>query len=597
MLNKTIKSNLVEFPVVFASSAKPLWINTEALNKLINGIYDITQFFEEISFVVPDNEFFEEITLNKSISKSAMAERYGGMGVGVNGGGARSGNIGNFQIKGIGRNLLAGQTCDHWHSYGGLNLIDAIYETINSQVYGKILPIGVAQVYGILITGEKTAVLPGSEEKSLEDRRGYGALLIREPCVRPAHYFPCPNFHLQSADQKRLCSDTNRVRKVSADLASIFNNEKYFVLQIGKFVSNYASQLAFSRAARIYHGSMSPSNMCLDGRWLDLTNTTFLEGGKNNAGLIPFYSEPEQIGYFIEEFFHTYSKYNQLNLNPAALLHYYRRQFQSYFVLHCSYVLGINIQIIPGGSENIYLQDLASIISEAIGSSNSVTTIRPLMYREDDPILSLLNGIFISIFNLEDSIPLINKSNVKQVNHHNLSKSLVSLLRECYEEITAPTMSFISFIKTTAYVSIKRALIMEYFFMGRLENYIYEIVKGGVESEFLKVIENSIEIASWSFGLNETPNKKIDNLVSLSSVVLFKSGSASIEFNYIKASYSYNCGNEEHQKYFESCSEAINYFKTRNHSLVFSEYDFSKYLNRLGYISRYLDSTTELRAK
>jgi hypothetical protein len=71
---------------------------------------------------------------------SATVERYGGTGIGANGGGARcinyeagdptsapDGTRRMFQAMGTGQNPVVGQHDDREHSYGGLDALKAIF--------------------------------------------------------------------------------------------------------------------------------------------------------------------------------------------------------------------------------------------------------------------------------------------------------------------------------------------------------------------------------------------------------------------------------------------------------------------------------------
>ncbi|ELE50971.1 mchC domain protein [Escherichia coli] len=59
-------------------------------------------------------------------AKVFHAERYGGSGIQRNGGGARCGFDGNYQVKGIGSNPLVGEGTDERHSNGALGAVHAI---------------------------------------------------------------------------------------------------------------------------------------------------------------------------------------------------------------------------------------------------------------------------------------------------------------------------------------------------------------------------------------------------------------------------------------------------------------------------------------
>ncbi len=66
--------------------------------------------------------------VSSASAKTFHAERYGGSGIQRNGGGARCGFDGNYQVKGMGANPLVGVGTDGRHSNGALGAIHAIYE-------------------------------------------------------------------------------------------------------------------------------------------------------------------------------------------------------------------------------------------------------------------------------------------------------------------------------------------------------------------------------------------------------------------------------------------------------------------------------------
>jgi hypothetical protein len=110
-----------------------------------------SRFSAQFAYLIRDSETFHGLDFT-SEQRLQIAERYGGEGTGDNGGGARCGNLGGYQVKGIGANPLVGSGRNHWYSYGGLNAQDAIYETIMSEVLGRVLPHGAATIFGVILT-------------------------------------------------------------------------------------------------------------------------------------------------------------------------------------------------------------------------------------------------------------------------------------------------------------------------------------------------------------------------------------------------------------------------------------------------------------
>ena len=138
----------------------------------------------------------DELGSYETTTRSFLGERYGGDGLGANGGGVRCGLAGGVQVKGIGKNALAGSGTNFFHAYGGATLNEAILEAIWGEVCHLALPFGGVRALGILGTGTR---VPLRYPKAGEDTTTARALLVRESPLRPAHYmraiFLRRNFH------------------------------------------------------------------------------------------------------------------------------------------------------------------------------------------------------------------------------------------------------------------------------------------------------------------------------------------------------------------------------------------------------------------
>lgn len=213
-------------------------------------------------------------------SKVLLGEKYGGEGVGVNAGGARCGLIEGLQIKGVGRNALAGEESDFFHSYGGAQLSEAILEAIWGEICSTALPYGGARTHGILATGTKVPMkFPKSNEASTTPR----VLIIREPKLRPGHFMRSI-YCRGSSVELRGASDASRTRAALSRLADAFqaidlvqaspksSAEEILLSGMNAFLARQAKQIATARSKRIMHGSLTASNLSLDGAWLDFTS-------------------------------------------------------------------------------------------------------------------------------------------------------------------------------------------------------------------------------------------------------------------------------------------------------------------------------------
>lgn len=574
--------NLTEFTVKKALSAKLLWINIPHSETLGDSSVENLEriFFDKFSYVIENSEFRESVKFDPFSEKFVFAERYGGGGLGTNGGGARCGNIENFQIKGIGRNNLAGISDDHWHGYGGLNLVDAIYETINSTVLGRVMPAGTVQIHGLIILGEDTAILPGLNHEDLQQRRGFGALLVRDACIRPAHFLKNPGFESGDYHAENFLSDEERVDCANKIFLKKFSNINDFIKTLGYYISNYASQFAFARAARIFHGSISPSNICLDGRWLDLTNASFLPGGFNPSGRPPFYMERVAAMGFIEELINTISTSNKINLNSKKLLDYYVEQYFAYFKVHLGYVIGIDINEDLYRICNVEIDQISECLSNAISCSPHEAKTRCYEYNDSDPVLCFLESLFISINSISAAKRVLQKtadSNGFEVKcTSKVFLEFEKITRNYYDKITVEKISYKVFITTISIIALKRSMISEYFYMGRLENYIFQIVKEKKENIFKPVIDDSIYISRWAFNKNEVKNSIDEN-----QVIIFKSYTHTLCYNLEKDIFQIHDSYKNLLFSSKKYSNTLNYIHLNKIPTFFSNYNFWKYLLRL----------------
>ncbi|WP_329906641.1 hypothetical protein [Serratia quinivorans] len=146
-------------------------------------------------------------------AKVFQAERYGGSGIQHNGGGARCGFDGHYQIKGIGANPVVGLGTDRHHSNGALAADHAIYEAIWGEVLARVLPYGAVRTQAVLLTDRYIEI---NFERN--NRRAQRALLVREPVIRPAHFERAPYFRPQPEYVKKMTHDAQRVRSVIRQL-------------------------------------------------------------------------------------------------------------------------------------------------------------------------------------------------------------------------------------------------------------------------------------------------------------------------------------------------------------------------------------------
>ena len=244
-----------------------------------------------------------------------FADRYGGAGLLRNGGSGRCGYDGEFQIKGIGRTPLVGRGVASSYADGVLALCDAIFEAAWGEIANCILPFGAVRAVGIVGTAATSLQRQGKAVA-----RG---LLIREAALRPAHFeravYFTPSRHFlslaQPHDARRTADALSRLPGIlrHAFLAGsdLVGSRDLVINGLVAFAERFATQVAAAKAKRIMHGSLTSSNLALDGRWLDFGATTCLplDGFGDNSDHLPFWHEPDTVMQGVQELLFYAEKY------------------------------------------------------------------------------------------------------------------------------------------------------------------------------------------------------------------------------------------------------------------------------------------------
>lgn len=243
-------------------------------NKNLDRVLSDWEIISGYNYVTIDTAHQSDDFLDK---KLFFAERYGGDGISTNGGGGRCGFDGTFQLKGLGPNHLVGDrprdTYGNSHANGFLSLDVAIYEYIWAEIINIALPYGAVRSVAVI------DLELDFEEPDQKLRRG---LLVRLPAVRPAHFIRALYFKEEKKDL--LSEDARRVKEAMRKLVYFLpkpaGNIKTDTLEEKLFAGivelsiRYAEQFAAAKAKRIYHQSISASNITLTGGWMDLAGST-----------------------------------------------------------------------------------------------------------------------------------------------------------------------------------------------------------------------------------------------------------------------------------------------------------------------------------
>lgn len=538
--------NLIPFRAQKAESFEVIWADYLALDRkspLVARSWDKKAVLDNFSYALKGNELFDEIVFSKRNSLTLHAEIYGG---GLNGGGVRCGNLGEFQIKGIGQNLLVGSDCDHWHSYGGFSLIEAALELVNSLILNKALPCGTVQCYGLILTGRNTAMQPNAKPALT----GKGALLIRDQCLRPAHFFDTKRF--TPKHRHVSIEDSSRLKAINKTIFNEFENTNGFTNYLKDFLDKHANQFSYSKIYRIFHGAVNASNISMDGRWLDLTTASFVAAAKNYVGSekIPsFYAEHCTVLTYTKRLISGYSNYYDVFPDFNILASFYVSKFNGYMAKHVFTLLGFS----EGEWREEYLhnqdfQHLVESVWTTIVSSDAVTSPLPNTYPKNDPIVLLMEKWIDAICHY--------KSN----SCHLTCPHLIAFLRDA-NAISHQKLTLL-FIK-----SLKACLFPQFFYRNRIRDQIEKIDLNFNIYDFNRIIGEYEAAANWIFDTSEE------------QITIFKGLNISISYGSTSRLFIFTNSNERQE--FSDAEGLIKFLNQKKYDLKILEFCFEEGILRI----------------
>lgn len=434
-------------------------------------------------------------------------ERYGGAGIGQNGGGARCLNYEAqdpsaspnakrriFQAKGTGANIVVGQHDDNEHSYGGLDARKAIVETIYTNVLGRILPLGTVKIFGLLFTGHESAFNG--------ERNCWGVIMIRDHCLRPAHFLKARDFKPLASFESNYPGELARMRLLYKRLSRRSGGHHEFIKYLGRFLRNAANQFSFAKIARIMHGTLTASNLSMDGRWLDLPVASFLSGGVNyNFASSVFYGECREPLAYALEMLHNYSKFNNIDLNPSALIRYYEAAFGSYFKSHLHFVLGVPIK--GNGSSSILEHEtliyIATLLSGVIHRDRKISMERPRR-GDPDPVVAFIVGCFCSMRDMAAAERYFELAQVDLSEAKKIADNFSRLLDEYARLLDMPEKSRSTGIDLNFFfVALKRCLLTSAFYLPVVDDEVKNLCQNGSPADISAFIDGYSETSEWVF--------------------------------------------------------------------------------------------------
>jgi hypothetical protein len=314
--------SLVEFEAKPLASPSIVYINPELCTDKPEA--EILDDFGCMASTDPD------VSVSSAMgTREWLADRYGGPGIGSNGGSVRCGIVGGYQVKGIGCTPLIGANAPGDYRHGGMSIFEAIDETVWGEVFNIALPYGAVRALAVLGTGTSCWwVFEKWGNAALEERYGTPpriprGLVVRESAVRPAHFFRAINFRPLPEHATKLVADVRRIRQAIGGLSDALPRnagctDAYFSelselerLRSGliELAVRCAAQSATAKMRRLVHGNISASNICLDGRWIDFGSATAIPGWGEALGYGPFWDDRELYSQMFSELCFYIHKY------------------------------------------------------------------------------------------------------------------------------------------------------------------------------------------------------------------------------------------------------------------------------------------------
>ncbi len=572
--------NLVEYECVRIRDTRTVWLNAasmESLAEVLDAGAPDASFARYFSYVSKSNRCFGEAELDQHDRRMYLAERYGGRGLGDNGGGGRAGNIGPFQAKGVGPNPLACDTST-WHSYGSLNLMDAAYEAIYSTVLDGMLPLGCAKIHGIIHTSQGGALQSlNAATKDAELLPTSGAILVRERTLRPAHFMHAELFAPPKPDG--LMREPQRIRAVHRRLRTRFESNNHFIQFLGKFILSSARQFGFARAARIAHGGVTPSNICLDGRWIDLTEARFLSGGKNFRGLTTFYDEPQVISEVVMQLMYAFGKSNVSRFNVEPLLNYLQKTFDSCFAYYSLEILGVPDAHLVAIAESEDGKAFAKAYSSIVLQGKRPVADLPAGLDPDDPVIAFMRLAYLSLADIEAALPKLGTLlRCPPADALPVATAFRNLFRRAIapqDEHVAPE-AFRSQAIASAIKALRWACLSSYFYRNRIASHLYHVTANKDLSDLGAFIQECVDQSTWIFA------KACSGDVSI-----LETEAVRIGFDQARSVYTVTAGGERTFQRYEDC---LAFIQACHPDLRLSEaFDPFPYLEGLATVLAYLE--------
>lgn len=242
------------------------------------------------------------------------ADRYGGEGIGCNGGSGRAVVLHGYHLKGVGRTPLIARDCDFAHASGGAYLEESVREAIFAEIVAAEFPYGGEAILAIIDTGQVQrwpSVPPKCERR---------VVVVRRSFFRPAHLQRAVHFlsdlpHAGGVDAQRV--------RAMWDHFQLMVGANACGTAIQEFWERWAAQLAFSFAHRLSHGGTTTSNVCFDAKLVDFGGAAALPSWARitlGTGGAPFGFELQTMAEAFMDFLYYLSQHLPRHLFPATFI-------------------------------------------------------------------------------------------------------------------------------------------------------------------------------------------------------------------------------------------------------------------------------------
>jgi Protein adenylyltransferase SelO len=352
--NAILSSPGCGIPVELVRARDPsmLWLNPRAKEydhtfqlSGTGGMSHRQHLLNACAFVIPEAD--SALRFAGQENALGFADRYGGSGVGNNGGSGRSVLLNGYCVKGIGRTPLVSARTPTSHAAGGAYLEECIREVIFSEIVYSEFPHSAVPILAVIDTG--LIQRWDTENGPKYERR---VLLVRPCFLRPAHFERAIGFI--SGQKGEGLRDANRVRQMFAKAREVLGS-KQLENSFDRLGTRLAEQLAYGFVHRLAHGSPNSSNVTLGGQLLDFGAMSALPSWADVATMLrrrPFEKQFEVVAQTIRSLNYYRAKYLQGSADQAAAgrqqIEAAQKAFKSKVVSEVFRIFGVSRSLVTG---------------------------------------------------------------------------------------------------------------------------------------------------------------------------------------------------------------------------------------------------------